>query len=1051
MVVPILRLSLALALALFWSGPAGAEKFYPDDPLRKNLPPLNTPDANARSLSPILEYLGNTFSRSGERHPSSGVIPALGTNTLGEVPDGTWYVNRHARKRLTRAELIRGPGDSFPPRRDRPWDVLTVKPRGFRPGILIEDSAERQYLLRFDPPRHLEMSTAAEIISSKFLHALGYWTTENYLVYFDRGQLRAAPEGADIDSMGQPRNLIEEDIDDFLRALPSDPARGYRAVATRVPDGFPLGPFQFYGTRGDDPNDLFPHEHRRDLRGLYVFSAWLNNIRAEATSTLDVVVSEEIDGENIRFIRHFLIDFFASLGSGEGRRKEAREGNDLPFAWDSSIRNFADFGIHTPKWMKSTFRKLPSVGRFEYANFDPERWNPNYVSAPFANRLPDDEFWAAKILMTLTDDDIRAVVSTGEYSDPAAEEWVAKCLIERRDKIGRAYFSKLLPLDNFRVQGDELQFENLAAQHGFPTQGPFQVHWSTFDNVREQRSAIDGADNFELPGRMKSSKAGEYFLAAITPRDLDLALVNPRVEVYVRRSGSGFEVAGIDRTWSGKVVAKSTRKAPGKTRNRYAELTDRQRKLFDTYADAYKKETALDLTAQEYWSSLSISERTTYDAVTDALEKTQLTTETGEALGLALDLGATVDRIAGQYYGRGGDEQFRVYFKLRPDAREILERSQEFYRDKDNTVYHVGYPYSYRQTGKPPTMQFSMSEDGLNGDVDVDYRSSKMPKAMWNGHITSANSDVRAGNNHKRHVARWAGLGAWWQGLFGEFPTGQTTLLDLFVRKRPADHVELPANRPLGSNPENLYDATQEFLTDWLQRGNYGEAMEFFSDQSLRCMGQSREEEIVVNSLAEAQRTLRRLLKEVNDELGRIENLTEAIEGVEPWRRDRFAPMEQPYRPVFSAFGMRDDDAKQFLCQDHPALEEAARAAAPERKTAPTMPQCFAFFSVKVLAALSACSGPKKITAGRSFPMSWSGSRIVTSSGTVCGGWRNDAPIGATNNCFRVSCVGSSRFALSLRSRTDDGREDTSVTQPTKLQHAGSDLHRSAQTPLKDD
>ena len=50
--------------------------------------------------------------------------------------------------------------------------------------------------------------------------------------------------------------------------------------------------------------------------------------------------------------------------------------------------------------------------------------------------------------MAFTDEDIRAIVSTGQYSDPAAADWLARCLIERRNRIGRAYLGRVLPLDN---------------------------------------------------------------------------------------------------------------------------------------------------------------------------------------------------------------------------------------------------------------------------------------------------------------------------------------------------------------------------------------------------------------------------------------------------------------------------------------------------------------------------------------------------------------------------------------------------------------------------
>ena len=71
--------------------------------------------------------------------------------------------------------------------------------------------------------------------------------------------------------------------------------------------------------------------------------------------------------------------------------------------------------------------------------------------------------------------------------------------------------------------------------------------------------------------------------------------------------------------------------------------------------------------------------------------RTELTDADGKSLGTALDLVEAVERIAGQYYGRQGDEQFRVYCRLKPGTREILEKSREFKFGEENTVYHVGY------------------------------------------------------------------------------------------------------------------------------------------------------------------------------------------------------------------------------------------------------------------------------------------------------------------------------------------------------------------------
>jgi hypothetical protein len=920
MVAMLSRLVIVAALPLLCA-PATAQKFFPDDPLEKELKPLNTVDPNYRSLSPILDYFTNTFSDPGERHPASGVIPARGINTLGDVLEGSWYVKRHAKRPMSPLELRRGPGDRFPPATDRPWDVLTAKGRGFRPGMLVEDSAERQYLLRFDPPGRLEMSTGAQVVASNLLYALGYWTTENYIVYFDRGQLRASEEGADIDTMGKARNLLEEDIDEFLKEVALDPERGYRGVATRLPAGVPLGPFQAFGTRSDDPNDLFAHEHRRDMRGFYVFASWLNHISGEAATTLDMLVEEEFEGERLSFIRHYLVDLSSSLGSGAGRQKEAREGNDPIFSSETTVQNFSQFGVITPLWMKARYPRLPGVGRFEYDTFEPDQWDPNYTSAPFDNRLPDDEFWAAKILMTLTDEDIRAVVSTGQYSDSAAEKWITKCLIERRDKIGSHYLSRVLPLDSFRVENNVLEFEDLGVKHGFTVARSFEIHWSTFDNLRETSLAISGADSFQLPVQAQSSQEGSYFLADILGND-----PAKRVRVFVRQESAGFKVIGVERNWPGKKVAQPKRPPPGNVRTRYPQLSDGQRKLFDTRTKLYNEQTTLNLASEQYWSTLSVSERTTFDAVTHALERTELSDENGQSLGKALDLCLDVDSIAGQYYGRGGDQQFRIYFKLRPDTREILEKSREFYHDHDNTVYHIGYPFSHRQTGKPPTIQFSMSEDGLKGDIDVDYRSSKMPRAMWNGHITSANSDVRAGKNYSLHTDRWMGLSAWWN-VFGEFEPGGRGLLDLFSRTPPIDHIDLPPDRPSGASPEKVEDAAQEFLTDWLQRSKYDEALEFVSDAGLGCIGRNREIDAVIDGPTEGRRVMRGILKDVRDELQRVENLAEAIEGVEPWRRNVFSIIDHPYRQAFAVFSASDEVAKQYLCEPSPAIAMAVEQA----------------------------------------------------------------------------------------------------------------------------
>ena len=113
--------------------------------------------------------------------------------------------------------------------------------------------------------------------------------------------------------------------------------------------------------------------------------------------------------------------------------------------------------------MFASYPHFPSIGKIEWKVFDPERWVPEYPNPAFLNRLPDDEFWGAKLVTAFSDEDIRAIVSMGQLSDKKAEDWLVECLIKRRDKVGQVYFSKVLPLDKFALQNGEIAWEDLGA------------------------------------------------------------------------------------------------------------------------------------------------------------------------------------------------------------------------------------------------------------------------------------------------------------------------------------------------------------------------------------------------------------------------------------------------------------------------------------------------------------------------------------------------------------------------------------------------------------
>ena len=214
--------------------------------------------------------------------------------------------------------------------------------------------------------------------------------------------------------------------------------------------------------------------------------------------------------------------------------------------------------------------------------FEPDKWITVYDVAPFANRLPDDAFWAARQVVAFTDEDIRAIVKVAQYSDPKAESWIADCLIDRRDRIGRTYFSKVLPLDNIALHGAELTFVDLAVQHQYATPRRYRTEWLTYDNTAGKPSALLGSttQGQSIPTEAANAPVDSYVMARITAEGVAADMA---VSLYLRREPDGLRLVGIDREWPARSLV-DPRIVVRPVRNRYVELDTERQRLFDTYA-----------------------------------------------------------------------------------------------------------------------------------------------------------------------------------------------------------------------------------------------------------------------------------------------------------------------------------------------------------------------------------------------------------------------------------------------------------------------------------
>ncbi|HET9270021.1 MAG TPA: hypothetical protein VFO31_17720, partial [Vicinamibacterales bacterium] len=342
---------------------------------------------------------------------------------------------------------------------------------------------------------------------------------------------------------------------------------------------------------------------------------------------------------------------------------------------------------------------------------------------------------------------------------------------------------------------------------------------------------------------------------------------------------------------------------------RYAALDARRQRLVDSWVARLSDVAGQPIEAGPFYDTkVRFSAKTTFEAVTHALITTTLTDDAGARLGDGLDLIERVDAVKGQVPGVGGDRQFRMYALLTTDAVATLERSREFRRGADNTVYHRGYPINFRAQGGTPSIQISIAEDRRNADVDVDYRGSSFPIALFNGHLTSANSDVRAGNNYDRHVDRWTGFNNWWRSFFG-------IRLDRAPDEDTKSTVAIPTAPKIGKKTVDVM--AHEFLRTWLVDGNVLESMAYISERAFACLAEDADNPAAFDRGMAPFRILA-LLKAAKDAIGPRPSLEGAIAGVRITNPE-LKVVVQPHHAQFVLYSVPDDVAATLDCESRQA------------------------------------------------------------------------------------------------------------------------------------
>ncbi|MGE3190108.1 MAG: hypothetical protein AB7N90_10545, partial [Vicinamibacterales bacterium] len=486
---PRRRHAAALAAALLVLGlpsRAAAPVFFDDDPIWTE--PVSQDASAVTRYEPDLVYQ-TLEGLVGALDVPESPGRARNINTVDEVPDGPFYVNRAGRLPLTPARVAQAANTSDGPA-PGPWTVVSAKSDGITPGFTIRDRANTLWFIKFDPPGWRGMATGSEVVAAKLFWAVGYHTVEYHIGRLVPSNLVIGP-GATVTPAGEAeRVMVPADVDRLLSRADRDDDGSFRVILSRAAPGRPVGRIRFSGTRADDPNDIVPHEDRRELRGYRVFAAWLNHVDAKGINSLAALVTE--DGRS--FVRRYLLDFGSALGSAAIGPREGWEGSEALVEDPGEIgRRILSFGFRIPAWRTEDWYVSPAVGRLprSHDGWDPGAWQPHIMNAAFNSMRADDAFWAASKLAAVSDEMVAAAVAEGRFGDAGAEAVLSRFIRERRDRILRAYLPAVNPIVDPALDAGGLRFANAAVAAGVaPAPGGYHARWSRFDNLTGEATLI---------------------------------------------------------------------------------------------------------------------------------------------------------------------------------------------------------------------------------------------------------------------------------------------------------------------------------------------------------------------------------------------------------------------------------------------------------------------------------------------------------------------------------------------------------------------------------
>jgi hypothetical protein len=408
-------------------------------------------------------------------------------NSFDEVADSAWFQNRIGKSPMSPEEMKLGacdPAKILDPEEagDGSWVIDKGKANGSSAGFRVVVPGKGKFMFKSDGavPEH---ASAASVVGAAAYHAVGFYTSCEQVVYFKPSLLKLTPGLRVTGNFDAGKPFDKAALDAILKQKQTRP--GYvRFQASAWLSGRLIGPFRYEGTRADDPNDVVPHQDRRELRGGRLLAAWLDHFDAREQNSMDAWMADkpkEADSSPGHVI-HYYLDTSDCLGSAwDWEEITRRLGYSYIVDWEDLPRDFVTLGIPLRPWDR--VKRAPGYDQFVYfdvQNFDAEGWKNEYPNPAFSRMTERDGAWMARILARFTPEDVRALAEMAAFADPKQTDYLAYVLEGRLVKILERYLTRLSPIGEVRVEGgDRLCGVDLAEARALREPARFQYRART--------------------------------------------------------------------------------------------------------------------------------------------------------------------------------------------------------------------------------------------------------------------------------------------------------------------------------------------------------------------------------------------------------------------------------------------------------------------------------------------------------------------------------------------------------------------------------------------